>query len=195
MPGWRARIHYDHEAGPPVPWRRAGYALPRRWQAQIEAPGLPYLVELDFSAGDDGPSCRAIRLMAREDGPEINPREIRSVPVGRCIQFAISAAALREERTPQGIRYSYGGEPYGTYSSAGVEAFRLARPTDVRTKDARLREVAAIYKAAEDTGKPTRAVADELPTSYSTAARLVMEARRRGFLPPSRRSQSKGHER
>jgi len=196
MSGWRVRIEYDADAGPPAPWR-PGYALPRRWKATVEAVALPYTVELEFTAGDDGPSCRAVRLEAR-DGGEISPSKLR-FPLGKCIQLAIGAAALREGRGPGGINYSFAGSTPGSHwpgdSSSRVEAFKLARPADVRTKDARLREVAEIYKGAQEQGKPTLAVQDALHCSYSTAARLVGEARRRGFLPPARRHQPEGNQR
>lgn len=190
-PKWRFSVR---NAGPLVPWR-PGYFLPAYWQATVDGPDLSYLVELEFVVGDNGPSCRAVRFIAREGGIEISPREIRHVPVGRCVQLAIGAVAKVEDQAPPrpGARLSYGGERPGTYAPAGVEAFKLARPSDSRTKDARLREVAEIYKAAEESGKPTQAVQDALYMSYSTAARLVGEARRRGFLPPSRRNQRKDH--
>jgi hypothetical protein len=192
--GWRVRVNRDEKAGPPVPWR-PGYVLPRHWTATIEAESLPYAVELDMVADDGGPRCRAIRLEA-EPGGEISSREIRRVPLSRCLPLAIGFAALRE-----GPSYAYTPDTaiVGNWTHQGhalpdpagyVEASKLARPSDVRTKDARLREVAEAYKAAQErTGKPTQAVERELHCSYSTAARLVMEARRRGFLPPSRRSQ------
>lgn len=186
MAGWRANLRPD-SSQPPVPWR-PGHVLPRRWDATVEADNLPYSIELEFTADDNGPRCRSIRLIAPEGG-EISPREIRNVPVGRCIQFAIGIAARRWEPGRRPFTEVFGGK--AGHVPAGVEAFRLARPSDARVKDARLREVAAIYKAAE--GKPTRAVADGLPISYSSAARLVGEARRRGFLPPAeQRNRSKG---
>jgi hypothetical protein len=48
--------------------------------------------------------------------------------------------------------------------------------------DARLQEVAAIYRR-DTSGKPTEAVARACIVAYSTAARLVGQARERGFLP------------
>lgn len=92
-----------------------------------------------------------------------------------------------------GPLFYYGGVP--GFAPAGAGAVVEARSADSRTNDARLHEVAEVYTAAQETGKPTEAVGHELFTSYSTAARLVMEARRRGFLPPAeRRTRSKGQD-
>jgi hypothetical protein len=180
-PGMRQKwqVSTEHQ-GPPVPWR-PGYGLPRRWKTRLEREGLPYLVELEFAAGDDGPQCRSIRLDARANGVPIGARDIRKVPIGECVQLAIASAAMREERHPGEIVYQFGGgHPNIT------EQVTLARPVDERTKDAHLREVADIYQSHADTGKPTQAVQDAFNRPYSTAARWVMQARQRGFLPPTK---------
>jgi len=143
---------------------------------------LPYLVELEFAVGGDGPQCRTIRVDARDDGPPIGAREIRKVPIGECIQLAIASAAMRVERQSDAISYQIGGgRPNVT------EQVRLARPADKRTRDAHLRDVAETYRAHEETGKPTQAVENVFGCPYSTAARWVMQARARGFLPPTTR--------
>lgn len=180
-----------------VPWR-PGYGLLDRWNSNIDSDDFPYVVEMEFVADKDGPRCESVRFVRREGGPEINARDIRKVPIARCFQAAIGAAALHEARTPAGINYTFPGawQGQGTAVLGSIsEAYKLARPTDVRTKDARLREVATVYASAQETGKPTQAVRDALHMSYSTAARLVGEARRRGFLPPARQRDQRKDER
>jgi hypothetical protein len=172
---WNATIKYTAE--PFVPWR-PGYYLPPHFTTILDGEGLPYLLELDFVT-QDGPECRAVRFHARDDGESISARGIREIPLGEAIGESIGlAAAPVEERDGQLI------VNLPAKSRTG-EAFKLARERGV--SDRKLREVAAIYRAAHE--KPTQAVQRHpafAPISYSTAARWVMEARRRGFLPPAR---------
>jgi transposase len=52
--------------------------------------------------------------------------------------------------------------------------------------DAFSEEVAGVYRAAWESGEnPTQAVAKHFEKPYSTAARWVGEARKRGFLGPA----------
>lgn len=56
-----------------------------------------------------------------------------------------------------------------------------------RISEARLEEVAQIYREAADRGdNPTQAVADATHASHSHAAYLVSQARKKGKLPPYR---------
>ena len=164
--------------GLPVSWR-AGYALPRRWQTTLDAEHLPYIVELEFVADESGPSCRAIRVLARDAGKPISVRRIRDVPIAECIQRAVSAAVMRVEWRPGGeISYAPMGGDFD-------ETMELARPRAASTSDEHLRDVADVYMKAPE--KPTRAVEEAFgPISHSTAARWVGKARERGFIPKAR---------
>jgi hypothetical protein len=55
--------------------------------------------------------------------------------------------------------------------------------------DAHIKRVAEVHRAAAEagTGSPVRAIQQEFYVSDATAERWVREARKRGFLPPSRR--------
>jgi hypothetical protein len=193
---WHQSQHFENgPEGAPVPWR-TGYWLPGRWKTTFEAADSYYIVELEFTtASARGPSCRTVRLAAK-DGAEITVRGIQAVPLGKLIQLAIGTAALEKDPHP---RYDpttgnakpafYIGGVTGFVPARGVDRFK--EPRDVRTTDARLQEVAEVYKAAQPTSKPTQAVQAALFTSYPTAARLVGEARRRGFLPPTDRKSPK----
>lgn len=182
---WRV----EHQLGRGfIPWR-PGYALPPHWTVSLARDDLPYLIELEFVHSEaEGPQCRSVRFAAQEQGEAISARRVRAVPIAECIQIAIGAVTVRYEETPEGLHVSFGSK-----GDDMTEQVRLARPTDGRTSDEHLREVAEVYKSA---GKnPTRAVAYHWPYhSYSTAARWVGEARERGFLPPAKRRKSKGHE-
>lgn len=57
-------------------------------------------------------------------------------------------------------------------------------PSRRRMTDEHLADVAAVYRAAwQSGGNPTQAVADQFNTSHSTAARWVSLARKAEFLP------------
>jgi len=181
---WRVTTQYTG-TGLPVEWRR-DKGLPRSWRATLEADHLPYVVELDLVASEEhGPSCRAVRMAARDDGEPISARRLRDVPVAECIQVAVGMAAIPIKRHADKIEFLMGGQP--EYAGRFPEAFELAReirPQKASTSDEHLREVARVYMAASE--KPTRAVEQEFgPISHSTAARWVGQARQRGFLPPA----------
>jgi hypothetical protein len=176
---WRTTSVRDGRAGW-IPWR-PGYFLPGRWKTTLDGDDVPYLLELDFLADEQGPDCHAMRFVTRDGGEPISARRLRAVPVAECIQLAIGAAAVRTEQKKSGelVLELGGGGPDAS------EQFRKARPPDQRTSDEHLREVAAVYRSNNE--KPTQAVQDAWPISYSTAARWVMQARQRGFLPPTKR--------
>ena len=97
----------------------------------------------------------------------------------------------RAGRSAESVEAAVSYRPHGAGGRSRVEALKLARPSDAVAKDARLRNVAEIYKAAQPSGKPTQAVSDALFMSQrNAAARLVMEARRSGYLPPADRGGS-----
>ena len=167
----------------PVQWR-SDYGLPRSWRTTLEAEHLPFIVELDFLASaEGGPSCRAVRMTARDDDTPISARRLREVPVAECIRIAITHAAIPI------TRHADGRVEFRMWDTGPLpERFELARdirPRTANTSDEHLREVAETYMAASE--KPTQAVEEAFgPISHSTAARWVGEARRRGFLLPAR---------
>jgi hypothetical protein len=180
---WRISTTFG---GPPVPWR-PGYGLPRKWRSRLERDDLPYYVELELTAGDAGPQCRSARFEARNDDIQITARQIREIPMGECIQLAVTAAAMRADHRPNEIAYQLGGGHYNL-----TEQFEEARPLDRRTDDERVREAARVYAENEPTGKPKMAVEAAMNISSSTASRLIREGRRRGFLAPSKRGTRAG---
>jgi hypothetical protein len=169
-----------------VSWR-PGYGLPLRWTSRLEREDLPYVVELDFATNPGtGPECRAVRFLSREGGEPISARRVGDIRIGECMQIAITGAAAREEHGPGGmVTYTPGA---ADLTEQATLARPRTRPTDRRISDEHLQAVASIYRAHLESGRPTQAVADELFATYSTAARWVMEARKRDFLPPAKRT-------
>lgn len=176
-------IHVGSES-----WRtdwRPGYAIQERFTASIEADWLPYRVELDLAVNERDVSCAGLRLEAPEGG-EITARPLRDVPLGECIRLATMAAMRPVAERPGELVIQLGGPSTGF--DASDAATLAARGPQRRVTDSTLREVADIYQRAER--NPTQAVQHEHtegPISHSTAARWVMEARKRGYLPPAQR--------
>jgi hypothetical protein len=158
-----------------VRWR-PGLTLPRQWTETFDASErLPYRVELELEGDRDGPQCRAIRLVARP-GETITASGLREVPLGQLIRLsAIEALGADMQAAADAVMASRFG---GSMSESGD----VIEPAD-HASDEHLQRVAEVYLAARK--KPTQAVHDNWPfVSYSTAARWVGLARRRGFIPP-----------
>jgi hypothetical protein len=169
---WRVTTE---QGGGFVSWR-PDFALPRRWRSTLDAEHLSYGVELEFATRNGTPECWALRLVARDDGEAISASRVRAIRIEECIRVAITAAAMRVERRGDEIVFTPGSRDL-------TERVELAsRPGS----DEHLREVAKVYEQASE--KPTLAVEQAFgPIAHSTAARWVVEARRRGFLPPTTR--------
>jgi hypothetical protein len=158
-----------------VPWR-TDYWLPRHWRTTLDGEHLPYRVELEFATRNGTPECRAVRLVARDDGEAIMASRVRNIRLDECTRVAVTAAAMRVEHRGDEIVFTPGDRDL----TERVE--QASRPGS----DDHLREVARVYNQASE--KPTQAVERALgPVAHSTAARWVVEARRRGFLPPTTR--------
>lgn len=73
------------------------------------------------------------------------------------------------------------------------DVFReMARRRNARHTDEHYRQVAEVYRQAEQEGRPVqRAVADAMVVEIPTAARLISEARKRGLLPPTTKGRKK----
>jgi hypothetical protein len=152
-----------------ISWR-SGLMLPRSWHTTISGEHLPCDVELDFEADGDEPRCVAISF----GGPSLTPRLVDAVPIGACIDAAITAAARRGSADGSVISITLAGGSADLSDvlvelrgRGGIDYARVAR----------------VYLAG---GKaPTQAVCDEMIVTYSTAQRYVAECRRRGLLPPA----------
>jgi hypothetical protein len=170
---------------------RPGFAIPARFTTTIDGDWLPYRVELDLAVNDDEVSCSAVKLEAREDGEPVTARGMRGIPLGECIRLA-TASALRPTRHEAGQVVVDLLGPRAERRDNMAEQELASRGPQRRMSEDWLREAAEIYSSAEE--KPTQAVErlhSQAPISYSTAARWVMQARQRGFLPPTKRGRGR----
>jgi hypothetical protein len=174
----RLRVQTTHPGAPWVPWRSGRY-LPIRWRSVIDGEHLPYLAELAFAVGPNGPHCESITFRVREDGCPLSATELRNMPTGALIEAAVSKAAARAEERPGEL----------VIHLENREETQDVRPSRQRGGEAHLKEVRDVYLAAER--HPTAAVQDHWPsTPYSTAAHWVAKARRIGLIPPATRGRT-----
>jgi hypothetical protein len=79
-----------------------------------------------------------------------------------------------------------------THLTTAATAFHSAPHSGRPHSDQDLRLVADIYRVALNARLPARkAVAEALDLSHSTAAKRIMAARQKGFLPPAHKKESK----
>ena len=151
---------------------------------------IPPEILVDFPGGDNQPSlfmkitvrngvpiCSEFQLVAKQDGPEIRPKDLRSVNLDHWIEEIVGACSTR-----------WMGEGHYGHDldhQQGVKAVRQARKKSHRTmKPDLLQQVAEIYREHFDTG-PVQAIQRAFGVSERTAARYVQLCRRDGLLPPT----------
>lgn len=164
----------------PLRWEnwRGSHAIASRFAATFEGEWLPGSVQLELETHDGRVGCVGITVTAR-DGSPITARALRAIPLDSFMRMATHCLLSPVEATAEGRVINR------TRPKAPPRA--LAYPERKRrVTDDYLREVAAIYTAAQASEQPpTRAVETEhsqAPISYKTAARWVHLARERGYL-------------
>jgi hypothetical protein len=143
--------------------------FPQQWTARYWDDRLT--VRLAMVLVDDEPVCRGVAVEVRGEATTLRPADLR-IPFARFIEAAINDLPPNEPGRLR--RIVLDAEPK-------VERRRRARRQT--NTDERMQQIAAVYRQAVDDGRPpTRAVAEALNVSRSTAGHLVVLARRRGFL-------------
>jgi hypothetical protein len=136
----------------------------------------------------------------------VSPGKWKRLGIQRMLQYL--AQFVEEGGLPDGDptgrpgEYGFPSDPYRTppkgaeewldrLQAQAADAYAEARDLPsgkrkrVRITDDHLREVAQVYRVAENLGRPpTREVANHFKTPHSTAAKWVATARRKAFLPP-----------
>jgi hypothetical protein len=143
------------------------------FRAEIDREGLP-LVALDIDARWEGPPrCLGVTVLRRDAEDEL-VGTLR-LPLEKLMRDAIAGGCRRV------------GQPVADARSV-IEALGLPRRrTARRLSDDNLERAALIYTEALARGRrdPVACVVEELYLSRSTAGRWIMEARRKGYLPPT----------
>jgi|GEM_PF-5751099 len=172
--------------------------LPLSFVVTIVEPDIPYAVTVSMAyTPGRSPKCMALTVAPRgiqhapviSGGPHdrevfqehepITAEALRRVPVARVIQKAVRAA-VHDTDGPAG-EIAYFADPADLAVTDGPRTKR-----GKQLDDTHYRQVADVYRKALAAGTaPTKSVAAWGSVSHSSAARWVMEARRRGHLEPA----------
>lgn len=148
---------------------------------------LPFDVSLKIEADENGvPVCTVLQCKRRPGGKPVTKTALAGLPLPAIIKEAVRRVATPLAQTDQGFELDLLDEPTERDVYA---AFRRPRPaTSHRVTDEHLRLVAEVYQLAVDQEDPapTTRVAEVLYLTRPTAGRHVSEARKRGFLPPTK---------
>ncbi|MDX1881863.1 hypothetical protein [Mycolicibacterium sp. 120270] len=135
---------------------------------------LRYQVRIDRSTGT--PHLTELRIVAPDDGGDIDPAAVKQVPVRRLAKAAAQFISMTEHGvTNVGDLFDPTGstrpdlEPGKRRRNLGPEHYR---------------QVAALLQEAREIGVPPRQhVADYFGVALPTLDRWIAEAKKRGFLP------------
>lgn len=162
--------------------------IDREFEVTVKDPDLPYDVALRVRVDGGVPQVVELVCSQRKGGLPVDGRGLRNIPVGELLADAVRDRARDSQNHRQ--------KPL-----AEGERFKgpLSTPTQTRAHitDELLKEVADVYRSAVALGRPVETVAEYFSEARpngtvprNTARRWVVEARRRGFLEPSKRSLS-----
>ncbi len=160
-----------------------GRHTPRRFAFLVDEDSEPYLLEIHVVFVDGRPTCENLQVRQKPGGPPVTSEGLRRVPLAGYVRACAGMHAQRITSEPDGQQVSHG--TWGSANQADRAASAVA-PVRKRRQitDGFLAEVAAVYTGADDS--PVRAVERAFGPGVPrpTAARWVLEARRRGYLPP-----------
>ena len=169
---------------PWVIWRDERVALPRRWDAEVRHPEVPWNVTLTVAVESGRLACEHVAVSRRPGGPPVTSAALRRLPV---LALLVDAAPAEDDpetlsarmrarppgweaediaRQPEAVRARLQLRDPGDYSDPPIPAaalkvmHRLAQPEKRRRvsgRDALLREVVDIYLQALKGTNPDRA--------------------------------------
>ena len=159
----------------------------------VEVPSdgtAPYFVmECEYSPHDLVPRIMTIQVIQRDP----SSREVRSTDLRHIhLEDALEQAWLKVTYRPVKVRDA-DASPADMVSPATVEQGKRRTLRGLRSQNRRkvtpnLNQKVAEIWLADDTGAPTKAVADHFDLAPSTASLYVKRARDAGLLPPPRRT-------
>jgi hypothetical protein len=165
--------------------------IPESFTAVLTATDLPGEVTVRVRVdAKRGPLVEEVTLTARK-GRSVSPEDLHRIPLAKIRDTVMAQAPTFRLLVNEQGEVSGAAERAPGAASAAIKA-ELRRHTYQRIDDAHLSEVAEVYGAAER--HPTKAVAERFAVPRPTAARWVMTARARGFLPPAEGRQREGRQ-
>lgn len=165
-------------------------AIPTTFHVVVE--GFPFAVSADCAADIDGPRVVSLTIAQVEGGDPVTTDALRSIPLARLLRSAVGLAAYAPLRTKEGEVLPWDEGIAGFPSDEELQRAEREVPASGRRwlmTDEHLSNVAKVYKTnprnALGQRAPTQAVMQHFNVTRPTAGRWVMEARKRGFLPPA----------
>lgn len=171
------------EVGDRAWWIRSGdRAIPSRFHAATTVDG--FSIRLFAVVGERGPGAVEVTIEQPDGGKgePVTHRVLRKLTTDQIVRDALAQLSR-----PVTSAEDETGIP-GTFRVEGIEDIYGGRAVSAPgrgrdTEPDRLARVAEIYRSAVAAGRPpVKAVTDELPSSRSTAGRLVGQARKAGLL-------------
>jgi hypothetical protein len=128
-------------------------------------------------------------------GRPLTAESFRRLPLGRLVREGVLLSSRPREEFPKSYvqwdSIEEAEQKHAEVAKAYTTTKRSPRDRGPVT-DELLQRVADIYRDELASGAPTRKVAEKLNYSRASAGRLVMEARRRGFLPQTEPRRARG---
>jgi hypothetical protein len=164
-----------------------GVLLPRGFEATVDDPSLPYLVELEIAAELGQIWCASVRARGRAEGVAVTSEGIRKLPINRLVRLVSSVEVNRQLRYPLGVTRLIQQEP-------NIESVVPARREILRATGARreltpefLKQVADVWHSAPNPRARTKAVADHFGTVRENARKWVRAAQDKDFISEEER--------
>jgi hypothetical protein len=158
----------------------AGVWLPDRFRVLLDDPARPLTAIVDMAVDAQGAVHVVAVAQHPRPGVSLMPDDFR-LPVGRLVETALAALALRGPVRPQGARLT---EHELLADAVGVVGEVLRGRRRRVLTPALLAEVAAVYRDARRDGTPVRvAVAQRWIIPENTARNWIAAARREGLIP------------
>lgn len=130
-----------------------------------------------------------LRRLAELRVPEPTVESLRRIPLGR-IEAAVRAHSLLQVHLAIRFKEEPPVNLSAAFHGAGVSEprrYRLKRPAARRLEDSFFENVARAYRDAVRRGlHPRKTLAEDTGVAPDTVAGWVLEARRRGYLPPGK---------
>ena len=149
--------------------------LPSKFVGTVDAPEVPYLVELTLTFDSQRVVCDQVTCRRREDGMAVTSEGMTRVRVAELVHLVAGQAVL----------------DVSTFARPGRAAVEVLQDVDIPpTPHGRsgpdaghLRALGVIYTVAHACGgSPRRAVMEKLALSRTTANRWIRLAREQGYL-------------
>lgn len=159
--------------------------IPPRLQAVLPPWDDNIGLSLTIEVRNGAPVCRRLELMTTPSGRDLRASDL-GINLDAVVEMMCAAVALQivgdTDAQPHIVAGGNPQTPFWDETVRQMRQSRIGRP--VRLTDERIRQAAEIYRANLDQ-RPTEAVAAAFGMAHRTAAKYVMEARVRGFLPPT----------